>query len=86
MQVSPPGVVPQRGRCPRWIGDYTWSKREPGNRPAVRAGGDAIQDTLLERLLREVLLANPAHGPVHVTKTDLSDGFYRVGLNADDAP
>ncbi|KAL7530974.1 hypothetical protein ACHAXR_003779 [Thalassiosira sp. AJA248-18] len=36
------------------------------------------------------LLANPAHGPAQLNKTDLSDGFYRVDLNlklnSDDAP
>jgi hypothetical protein len=24
LQLSPPGVVPQRGRRPRWICDYSW--------------------------------------------------------------
>ena len=40
----------------------------------------------LERILREILLANPAHGPVHLNKTDLSDGFYREDLCPGDAP
>ena len=40
----------------------------------------------LDRIFREILLANPSHGPVYLTKTDLSDGFYRVNLNPDDAP
>ena len=26
LRVSPPGVVPQRDRRPRWICDYTWSQ------------------------------------------------------------
>jgi len=84
-RASPPGVVPQRGRRPRWIGDYTWSNVNQETIPLFAP--EAMQfGHALERLLREVLLANPAHGPVHVTKTDLSDGFYRVGLNADDSP
>ena len=24
LRLSPPGVVPQRDRRPRWIGDYSW--------------------------------------------------------------
>ena len=40
----------------------------------------------LDRLLREILLADPAHGPVQMMKVDLSDGFYRVNLNIDDIP
>ena len=40
----------------------------------------------LKRILREVLLTNPAHGPVLLNKTDLSDGFYQIDLNSGDAP
>jgi len=40
----------------------------------------------LERILREILFANPAHGPVQMIKLDISDGFYRIGLNIDDIP
>ena len=36
--------------------------------------------------MREIILANPAHGPVLLNKTDLSDGLYRIDLNPDDAP
>ena len=36
--------------------------------------------------MREIILANPAHGPVLLNKTDLSDGFYRIDLNPGDAP
>ena len=85
IRASPPGVVPQRGRRPRWIGDYTWSQVNQETLPLFAP--EAMQfGHALERLLREVLLANPAHGPVHVIKADLSDGFYRLNLNADDAP
>ena len=38
----------------------------------------------LKRILCKILLANPAHGPVQLNKTDLSDGFYRVDLHSDD--
>jgi hypothetical protein len=40
----------------------------------------------LEQILHEILFANPAHGPVHMIKLDISDGFYRIGLNIDDIP
>ena len=85
LRASPPGVVPQRGRRPRWIGDYSWSGVNQETVPLF--AGKAMQfGHALERILREILLANPSHGPVHLTKTDLSDGFYRVNLNAEDAP
>jgi hypothetical protein len=38
----------------------------------------------LEQILHEIFFANPAHGPVHMIKLDISDGFYRIGLNIDD--
>lgn len=40
----------------------------------------------LDRILREILLANPEFGPVNLMKVDLSDGFYRIGLNTGDIP
>lgn len=85
IRASPPGVVPQRGRRPRWIGDYSWSNVNQETLPLFAA--ESMQfGHALDRILREILLANPAHGPVHLTKTDLSDGFYRVDLNPEDAP
>lgn len=40
----------------------------------------------LDRILREILLADPSLGPVRLIKIDLSDGFYCIGLNIDDNP
>lgn len=40
----------------------------------------------MDRLLREILLSNPLHGPVQLIKVDLSDGFYRLCLNIEDIP
>jgi hypothetical protein len=40
----------------------------------------------LERILWEILSANPAHGPMQMIKLNISDGFYRIGLNIDDIP
>jgi len=40
----------------------------------------------LDRILRKILLADPAFGPVKLMKVDLSDGFYRINLNVGDIP
>ena len=32
----------------------------------------------LERILREILLANPKKGPALMIKVDIKDGFYRL--------
>jgi hypothetical protein len=40
----------------------------------------------LEHILWEILFTNPAHGPVQMIKLDISDGFYRIGINIDNIP
>ena len=39
-----------------------------------------------KRILHKILLANPTHGPAHINKTYLSDGFYCIELNTNDVP
>ncbi len=39
----------------------------------------------LDCILHEILLANPAFGPVQLIKVDI-DGFYCVDLNIDEIP
>ena len=43
-------------------------------------------DHALDRILQEILLTNPAYGPVLMFKYDISDGFYHVNLNMEDIP
>ena len=79
IRLLPPGVVEQREQRPRWICDYTWSQVNEDTLPLVAL--EAMQfGHALERILWEILLANPERGPVKVNKTDLSDGFYRKDL------
>jgi hypothetical protein len=40
----------------------------------------------LQRLLHHIHRANPRYGPVYLCKIDISDGFYRVWLRAEDVP
>jgi hypothetical protein len=85
LRISPPGVVPQRERRPRWIVDYSFSDVNAETLPL--AAVEAMQfGHALDRILREILLANPAYGPVKLLKVDISDGFYRINLNIDDIP
>ena len=85
VRLSPPGVVPQRGRRPRWIVDYTWSNVNEETLPL--APSEAMQfGHALDRILREILLADPKLGPIHMLKLDISDGFYRIDLAPDDIP
>ncbi|KAL3816142.1 hypothetical protein ACHAXA_001629 [Cyclostephanos tholiformis] len=85
LRISPPGVIPQRDRRPRWIVDYSWWDVNADTLPL--AAMELMQfGHALDRILREILLANPAFGPVHLIKLDISDGFYRIALAVDDIP
>ena len=39
----------------------------------------------LDRLLREIVYADPKLGPVHMIKANVSNRFYRIGLRPSDA-
>ena len=85
LRISPPGVVPQRDRRPRWIVDYTFSEVNPET--LAIAAVDSMQfGHALDRILREILLSDPAFGPVQMLKVDISDGFYRINMNIEDIP
>ena len=40
----------------------------------------------LDRILREILLADPALGSIKLMKIDIADGFYCICINIDDIP
>ena len=85
LRLSPPGVVPQRDRRPRWICDYSYSDV---NKETVELFADEAMQFghALDRLLRQILLADPSSGPVKIIKVDISDGFYRLCLAPTDIP
>ncbi|KAL3817629.1 hypothetical protein ACHAXA_011717 [Cyclostephanos tholiformis] len=83
--ISPPGVIPQRDRRPRWIVDYSWW--DVNNDTLTLTAMESMQfGHTLNRILREILLANPAFGPVYLIKLDISNGFYHIALAVDDIP
>lgn len=80
LRVSPLGVVPQRNRRPRLIVDLTFHDINKDTVPL--APTEAMQfGRALERILYSIRHSNPRFGPVYLSKVDLSDGFYRVGIN-----
>ncbi|KAL7534141.1 hypothetical protein ACHAWF_004731, partial [Thalassiosira exigua] len=72
-------------RHPRWICDYSWW--DVNNETLTLAAMESMQfGHALDRILRKILLSNPAYGPVKMPKVDIRDGFYRIDLNVDDIP
>ena len=84
LRLSPPGVKIERDFRPHWIGDYSFNPINAETLPICDLS--AMQyGRCLDRLLREIVYANPKLGPVHMIKADVSDGFYRIGLRPSDA-
>ena len=80
LRLSPLGCVPQRERRPRIINDYTYSGINPLT--MKMAPQDSMQwGKALHRVLWYIFHADTRHGPVLLSKTDLSDGFYQLHLN-----
>ena len=86
LRLSPPGVVPQRNRRPRWIVDYSWWGVNDETIKSFAPLAAMQFGKALDRILRHILLANPANGPLYLLKLDLSDGFYRINLSPHDIP
>ena len=85
LRLSPPGCIPQRDRRPRWICDYSYYDINAETIELFAA--DAMQfGHALERILRQILLADPALGHIKLIKVDIADGFYRIALNIEDIP
>ena len=84
-RLSPLVLKEERERRTRWLSDYSFSNMHCKTLP--RAAMSAMQYShALEHLIREVVLADQALGPVHVLKADVSDGFYHIVLRPTDAP
>ena len=77
--LSPLGCVPQQERCLRIINDYTFSGVNPET--IKMAPPEAMQwGRTLQRVLWYIFYSDNRHGPVLLSKTDLSDGFYQLHL------
>ena len=84
LRLSPLGVVPQVGRRPRTISDYSYFGVNEDTVPLAPV--EAMQfGRALQRLLQRIHDSNPRYGPVYLAKIDIADGFYRVGLRPTDA-
>jgi hypothetical protein len=84
-RASPIGVVPQRERRPRTIVDYTFFGINLDTLPLTAP--EAMQfGRALERVIQSIVRADPRHGPVHLIKVDIADGFYRIHLAPEDIP
>jgi hypothetical protein len=84
LRLAPIGVVPSHGRRPRTIVDLTFNGV---NEETLKLSPqEALQfGRALERIIAQVVHADPRFGPVQFIKVDMSDGFYRVHVKPEDA-
>jgi hypothetical protein len=83
LRLSPIGVVPQHDRRPRTIVDYTYFGINAATQPVTPKDAMQFGETP-ERIIRQIVLADPSYGPVEMIKVDIADGFYRVWLHDQD--
>jgi len=84
LRLSPSGVVPQRNRRGRPIIDYTFSGI---NASTVSVAPDSMQFGHADRRIVQALhRADTRHGPVYLSKDDISDAFMRVWIQAHAVP
>ncbi len=85
LQLSPAAVKEERERKPRLLCDHSWYPVNDDTLP--HAPPEAMQfGGALARIMRDVRHADPAHGPVYLSKYDIKDGYYRMFLAASDCP
>jgi hypothetical protein len=84
LKLSPLGVAPQRDRRPRTISDYSFFKVNdaiPLSPSETMQFGHALQ-----RILHAIARSDPRLSLVYLSKIDIVDGFYRIGIRSKDIP
>jgi hypothetical protein len=77
LHINPLGVLPQRDRMPRTIGDYSFFGFNQEMMPL--SPDDYMQfGRSLWNILMHIKAANPHLGPMYLSKIDIADWFYRV--------
>jgi hypothetical protein len=83
--LSPLGVVPQRDRRPRTIFDYLFFLLNDDTIELCPEEYIQFGRALLH-ILQKIARSDPRLGPVFLSKIDIADGFYCIGIRADDVP
>ena len=85
LRIAPIGVVPQHERRPRPVVDYSFNGLN--DETLKLSPQESMQfGRCLERIITQVVRADPRYGPVKFIKIDLADGFYRVFVRTEDIP
>jgi hypothetical protein len=78
-------VVPQRDPRPHTISDYSFFGVNDDTIPL--SPSEAMQfGRALQRILHTIARSDPRLGPIYLSKIDIADGFYRIGIRSKDIP
>lgn len=84
LRLSPLGIKEERDRRPRLVVDHSFYG--VNDETELVAPVEAMQyGQTLPRLLFKIRHANPKYGPVWLAKYDVTDGFYNIQLQPNDA-
>ena len=79
LRLTPPGVVPQCDRQPRFVCDYTYLFINHDTGPItpieVMQFGHA-----LDMIIRNILLSDPKFGATYLHKINIADRLYQITL------
>jgi hypothetical protein len=83
LRLGPLGVVPQLGRRPRTICDYSFFC--VNDETIDMAPAESMQfGRALSRILQSIARFDPRLGPVFLAKIDVDDAFYRIAIRVAD--
>ncbi len=77
--LSPLGIILQRDCCPHTIADYTFSSINGNMVPLADHLPLQFGQALL-CILQNIVMRNPAFGPIYLLKLNIADGFYQIHL------
>ena len=77
------GSMEENYRRPKWIGYYSYSNLN-AETLTIAALYTMQYGRMLDRLIREVVITEPALGPIYVYKADVSNRFNCTGMKPKD--
>ena len=83
--LSPLAAIPQRGRKPRLIYDFSWSGLNEAFAQVAHKEAMRFRKALY-RVIDCILRARPELGPTFLNKVDLADAYMRIWVRLEDIP
>ena len=83
--ISPLAAIPQRGRKPRLVYDFSWSGLNEAVTQVAHKEAMHFRKSIY-RLIDCILAAPPKLGPTFLNKVDLADAYMRIWVRLEEIP